>query len=130
MIRRSIRRLEYMKDKPGPKMTEAQSCAESLTFGATKLESNTKHIAINIPQFLTSLVDNLRQCLLVAGQMSATSETGASGSPSDEQLRRKKLATLLSQLTVLDNTLWPSVMDTDYGQNEIRHHFYARQHCW
>ena len=34
----------------------------------------------------------------------------------------KKLATLLSHLRVLvlDNTFWPSIMDTDYGENEVR----------
>ena len=60
LIRRSIRRLEHMKEKPGPKMTEAIFCTVSLMFGATELESKAKHIAINIQQFLTSLADNLR----------------------------------------------------------------------
>jgi hypothetical protein len=120
LIRRSIRRLEHMKEKAGPKMSEATFCTESLIFGATKLESNAKHIAINIQQFLTSLADNLRHRLLVSGYVSATTEAATTDNASDEERRRRKLATLLSHLTVLDNTFWPSIMDTDYGENEVR----------
>jgi hypothetical protein len=129
LIRRSIRRLEDMKDKPGPKMTEAKSVMESSIFGSTKLESNAKHVAINVPQFLTSLADNLRQRLLVPDHVSAATAAGTVGEPTDEELQRKKLATLLSHLTVLDSTFWPSVRDVDYGDNEnneihqLCHHF-------
>ena len=37
LIRRSIRRIESMKEKPGPMMTEAKSCAESMLMKSTRL---------------------------------------------------------------------------------------------
>lgn len=76
LIRRSIRRIESMKVKPGPMMTEAKSCAESMMMKSTRLEHNTKHVPINSQQFLTSIADNLRQRLLVYDHVTATSGVG------------------------------------------------------
>lgn len=40
LIRRSIRRIEHLKEEPGPIMLEAQSAAVALKFGSTKLTAN------------------------------------------------------------------------------------------
>jgi len=106
LIRRSIRRIEHMKDKPGEKMSEAAAIAESSQFGATKLESNVKHIPINAKQFLTSVANNLRRRLLV--------------SDGDSDEKKQASNSVLNQLTVMDSTFWPSVMDIDYGEDAIK----------
>ena len=46
LIRRSIRRIEHLKEKPGQMMLEAQSAAVALKFGSTKLTANKKHVPI------------------------------------------------------------------------------------
>ena len=45
LIRRSIRRIELFKIKPGSKMTEAQAARNSLLFGTTPLTSEVKQQA-------------------------------------------------------------------------------------
>ena len=52
--------------------------------------------------------------------MGATSDVNATRKLNEEEERRKKLASLLSKLTVLDPNFWPSVMDVDYGEAEVR----------
>ena len=110
-----------MKEKPGPMMTEAKSCAESMMMKSTRLEHNTKHVPINSKQFLTSIADNLRQRLLVYDHVTATSGVGlVKGKLNDEEERRQKRSSMLAKLTVIDPNFWPSQMDDDYGEQEVR----------
>ena len=106
LIHRSVRRIEHIKDKPGEKMTEARLIAESCMFGATKVESNRKHVSINAKQFLTSVANNMRRRLLA--------------NDDDSNDTRKASNMLLSQLAVMDSNFWPSVMDPDYGEAAIK----------
>lgn len=120
LIRRSIRRIEHMKDTPGKKMTDAKLYVESLMFKSTKLESNPKQIEINMQQFITSIAGNLRRRLLVSDYVSAGAVMSQTGKQNEEEQRRKRLSSLLSKLTVLDPNFWPIIMDNDYGEAEIR----------
>jgi len=122
LIHRCIRRFESMKVKPGPMMTKAKSYAESLMVKSTKLEVNTKHVPINSKQFLTSVADNLRQRLLLSDRVTAMSNSAVAAATSKvaEEVRRQKLASLLAKLSVLEPNFWPSQMDDDYGEQEVR----------
>ena len=42
------------------------------------------------------------------------------GKLNDEEERRKKLSSMLAKLTVIDPNFWPSQMDDDYGEQEVR----------
>ena len=106
LVRRSIRRIEHMKESPGDKMLEAKAMSQSLSFGSTQLTTNNKHIAINTSQFLTSVVNSLRKRLLVDN--------------SCDNVLNNNTKSLLSELSVMDINFWPSDMDVDYGETEVR----------
>jgi len=97
LIRRSIRRIELFKIKPGLKMTEAQAARDSLLFGTTPLKSNKKHVTINQKQFLQSLVDNLRRRLMTATSSGSVVQV-ASGSTERQQPQNQQIIAQSSQL--------------------------------
>lgn len=119
LIRRSIRRFQHMKLKPGPMMTKAAASGQSSMFESTKLESNKKHVPINRQQFLTSIANNMRQRLLIPEGTSGTTASDTENTKG-EDARRQKLASILTKLSVLDPSFWPSQMDDDYGEADIR----------
>ena len=116
LTRRSIRRIEHFKGKPGSKMTEAKSCASASLFGTTALKSNAKHVSINEKQFLQSLADNMRQRLLTTAAVVAQS-TSATGSTQECESQGKLI---IAQLSVINPEYWPNEMDANYGEEEVR----------
>lgn len=116
LIRRTIRRIEGLKEKPGLKMTEAESARQSLLLGVVRLSPNSKHVVINHNQFLQSLADNLKRRLLrVTSDGSGTHV--ASGFTQKQESHCNKL---IDQLAVLNPDNWPAEMKVDYGEEEIR----------
>jgi hypothetical protein len=107
LIRRSIRRIEHLKEEPGPMMLEAQSAAVALKFGSTKLTANKKHVPIHTNQFLTSLANNLRERMFTT-------------TAADADAGKSNYTTLVAQLAVLDPNYWPNEMHTNYGEDEVR----------
>lgn len=63
ICRRSNRRIDKLKEHPGPMVSLAQTAADELKFKSTQLQRNVKHVAINQCQFITSLHNNLQQQL-------------------------------------------------------------------
>lgn len=106
LIRRSIRRIEQIKEHPGPMMSIAKSAADELKFKSTQLQRNVKHVAINQRQFITSLCNNLQQRLFTT--TAADAGDGIS-----------KYANLVSELAVLDSTYWPNELNLTYGDKEL-----------
>lgn len=118
LIRRTIRRIESFKEKPGLKMTEADSARQSLLLGTTRLTSNAKHVTINPNMFLQSLADNLRRRLMtVASDGSGMHMHVACGSTQQQESQSNKL---IDQLSVLNPDNWPAEMEVDYGEEQLR----------
>jgi hypothetical protein len=118
LIRRTIRRLEIYKQKPGQQMTCAKSMADACLFRTTRLKSNPKHVAINQNQFLQSLANNLRQRLIP----DTDSDSAAAPEQHEKQLQIEKRQDkqILAQLAVIYPEYWPTDMDMDYGEGELR----------
>lgn len=95
LLKRTIRVLKSFKESPGEKYTAAVEAKTSGHFGTIFLKSNPKLISINPNQFLQSLANNLEKRLSFENEF-------------------------LSDLSVLNNTTWPSEPDIRYGETEIK----------
>jgi hypothetical protein len=119
LIRRSVRRIEHFKEKPGTQMTKAHSLAEACLFGNTRLKSNVKHVSINRNQLLQSLANSLRQRLLIAD----IAPVNANERPKTQQMlppEERQDKQIIAQLSVIFPEYWPSEMATNYGEDELR----------
>lgn len=102
LIKRTITYLETLKQKSGTNMLNAEIAAKEGVFGSVQLISNAKHVCFNHKQFLTSLIDRMRQRMFCT----------ISGSENE-------YSSLLQQLTVLDPSSWPHEIDAMYGEKEV-----------
>ena len=109
LIQRSIRSLHGLKEKPGTRTLEAQEAIKKGKFGGITITSNNKIVSINYQQFITSLVNNLQHCMLMA--------TSLKGSQTSEPQRMYK--SLLSEMCVLERDYWPDEIPPNYGESEI-----------
>lgn len=111
-MHRTIRLLQRMKDHQGNKTLEAQIAEKEGSFRGIPLVDNKAVVPIHHNQFLTSLVNNMNERLF------CMSASGVSFR--DENNTKKEYRELLDQLSVLEKDRWPSLIETGYGENEVR----------
>ena len=109
LIRRSIRSLQGLKEKPGTKTLEAQNAIKKGKFGGVTITSNKKIVSINYQQFLTSVVNNMQHRMFTT--------TSMKGSKASEPQSMYK--SLLDEISVLEKDYWPDEIPPNYGEAEI-----------
>ena len=98
-MRRTIFRLQLMKDKPGTQMLNILESVKNMKHGTVILQTNLRHVKLNYTQFLTSLVDNMNSRLFSNSQ--------------------EETNTFIADIKVLDPVNWPDVTNPDFGHNEV-----------
>ncbi|KAI6651795.1 hypothetical protein LOD99_5042 [Oopsacas minuta] len=100
MIKRTIRRLESLKNNPGTKSLEAECAAKELQFNTTGLKHNKAIVNINKHKFLGSLITSMEDRLFKITN------------PDD--------STLMKDLQILNKETWPLEHTPGFGENEIK----------
>lgn len=102
LIRRSIRYITSLKEKPGTKTLEAKIAIREGVFDSVSLKQNPKFVTINAQQLLSSVVNNLNSRLFTTyGQ--------------NEEAYKK----LLLEFHILDTDHWPTDIPERFGEEEI-----------
>lgn len=112
LIRRCIRFIESLKEKPGTRVLEAKIAIKEGTFCSISLIDNPKMSSINQQQLLSSVANNLK-CRLFT---TISSHESRSASSDD---KRNGYETLLDELKVLESDQWPSDIPIGYGEREV-----------
>ena len=97
--RRTIYRLQLLKDKPGTKTIHANLSIKNLRHGSVPLHINERWVQFNYKPFYTSLFDNKNARLFSSEQ--------------DGNLR------FLDELKVLESSNWLESPQVDYGKKEL-----------
>lgn len=111
LIRRSIRFLEAMKERKGKKILEAENAIKEMKFASVTLTDNNKIVSINHGQFLTSIINNMKQRLFTP--TSSHESTKLRPATSDS------IPNIISELGILEVDKWPAEINPGFGENEI-----------
>lgn len=109
-IRRTINYLEYLKNpQKGKKLLEAACAVEIMQLSSISLTDNKKFKLIHRNQFLTSIINNMRN------RLNTTSEN-CSGS---DGISTSESSDIVKELRILEPTEWPSEINMDFGEKEV-----------
>lgn len=114
LIRRSIRFIELLKEKPGTKCLEAEIAIKEGIFCGIELIENRKISAINQQQLLTSVVNNLKRRLLTTISSNENKSTAV-----ETKEKQEDYNSLINELKVLESDQWPSEKLPGFGECEI-----------
>lgn len=114
LIRRSIRFIENLKEKPGTKCLEAEIAIKEGNFCRAALIENSKTSVINQQQLLTSVINNLKRRLLTTISSNEKKYTAAETNEKQEEYN-----SLMNELKVLESDQWPSEKPPGFGECEI-----------
>lgn len=102
LIRRSIRYIQSLKEKPGTRTLEAKIAIKEGVFDSVSLKQNEKFVTINAQQLLSSVANNLNSRLFTTyGQ--------------NEEAYKKVLA----EFQILDSDHWPTDIPVRFGEEEM-----------
>jgi hypothetical protein len=99
LVKRTIRVMESFKDNPGEHVSEVAEAVSQMKFKGVPLSNHPKIVSICKPQFIQSIVDNLRKRLCDPDFTDAQ---------------------VLSDSLILDVETWPQQPDIRFGEKEIR----------
>uniref|UniRef100_A0A3Q2XWZ4 DUF4371 domain-containing protein n=1 Tax=Hippocampus comes TaxID=109280 RepID=A0A3Q2XWZ4_HIPCM len=110
LMKRSIRFIEAMGERPGPKVLAAKIVVSTGRFGSVELTDNAKILSINRQQFLRSLSNNISHRMF-------TTVSSRRANAQDES----DYVQLIKQLNVLEPGNWPPAQDMPpgFGETEI-----------
>lgn len=100
-----------MKEHKGKKVLEAEKAIKEMKFSSVTLTDNNKIISINHGQFLTSIINNMKQRLF-----KPTSSHESTKSRPDNS---NSIPNIISELGTLEVDQWPAEINPGFGENEI-----------
>lgn len=121
LIKRAIRVIGSMRDRPGSKEQECIRSSETMNFRGIDLSSQRRIVSINREQFIASIRNNLEsRCFtLTASKRSTNNE--------EFEKERTRYTIMLAEFAVLNPDTWPEDVNSDddqalsrYGEEEIR----------